>query len=199
MKPYGQMPFLHHINILIVEIIRFIIPVFVQAVLGFSPIITGYILVAMFLPMFLVTFTTGNVSVRFQPRYIISTGFILAIVGSIYLISIFSLHTSFIEIALGLALLGLGVGIISPHLSNLAFLCIIQNKQPDASAIWNTNSNLNSSMGTAILGLILLMGTSNGLSAEHLVGGMINAFYMIIIILFLGILITQFVQPKKKS
>jgi MFS family permease len=177
--------------------IRFIIPVFVQTVLGFSPIITGYILVAMVLPMFLVTFTTGKISVRFQPRYIISTGFIIALIGSIYLITVFSLHTSFLEIALGLALMGLGVGIISPHLSNLAFLCIVQDKQPDASAIWNTNSNLNSSMGTAILGLILLMGTYNVLSVGMLVSGIINAFYIIIIILFSGLIITQFVQPKK--
>ncbi|MGB7968034.1 MAG: MFS transporter [Methanobacterium sp.] len=177
--------------------IRFIIPVFVQTVLGYSPITTGYTLVAMVIPMFLVTFTTGKVSVRFQPRYIISTGFILTLIGCIYLINVFRLHTGFIEIASGLALLGLGAGIISPHLSNLAFLCITQDKQPDASAIWNTNSNLNSSMGTAILGLILLMGTFNVLSVEKLVSGIINAFYVIIIILFLGLIITQFVQPKK--
>ena len=73
-----------------------------------------------------------------------------------------------------------------------------KNKQPDASAIWNTNSNLNSSMGTAILGLILLMGTLMDYRVEKLVGGIINAFYVIIIILFLGLIITQFVQPKKK-
>ncbi len=169
----------------------------INPVLGFSPIITGYILVAMVLPLFIVTFTTGKVSVRFQPRYIISTGFILALIGCIYLISVFSLHTSFLEIATGLALIGLGVGIISPHLSNLAFLCITQDKQPDASAIWNTNSNLNSSMGTAILGFILLMGTFNALSVEKLVSGMINAFYVITIILLLDIVITQLVQPKK--
>ena len=52
-------------------------------------------------------------------------------------------------------------------------------------------------MGTAILGLILLMGTFNVLSVEKLVSGIINAFYVIIIILFLGLIITQFVQPKK--
>jgi len=113
--------------------------------------------------------------------------------------NIFHLHTSFLEIASGLALMGLGVGIISPHLSNLAFLCIIQDKQPDASAIWNTNSNLNSSMGTAILGLILLMGTFNALSVKKLVSGIINAFYVLTLILFLGLIITQFVKSKKKG
>lgn len=52
-------------------------------------------------------------------------------------------------------------------------------------------------MGTAILGLILLMGTFNALSVEKLVSGMINAFHVITIILLLGIVITQLVQPKK--
>ena len=178
--------------------IRFIIPVFVQTVLGFSAIKTGYILVVMVAPMFLVTFTTGTISVRFQPRYIISSGFLIAFIGSIYLISIFSLHSTFAEIALGLALIGLGGGIISPHLSNLGFSKIGREKQPDASAVWNTNSNLNSAMGTAILGLILLMGVTNAFSLERLVAGMVDAFYVITIILFVGIIVSQFIKPYQR-
>ncbi len=178
--------------------VRFIIPVFVQTVLGFTAIITGYLLVAMVLPMFIITFTTGRVSERFQPRYIISTGFLIALLGSVYLINVFGLHTSFEQIAFGLALIRLGGGIILTHLSNLAFSKVSRDKQPDASAIWNTNSNLNSSMGTAILGIILLMGTFNAMLLEKLVGGIINDFYVIAILLVLGIITSQFILPNKK-
>jgi MFS family permease len=179
--------------------VRFVIPVFVQTVLGYSALLTGYIFVAMAIPMFLVTFTAGEVSVRFQPRYIISLGFIVCLIGSVYSISVFSLHPSFLQIVLGISLIGLGVGIIAPHGSNLAFSQISHDKQPDASAIRSTNSNLNTSVGTAIFGLILLMGVSNALTVEKLLGGLLNSFYLIVILLFLGLIMSQFIQPYKKN
>jgi nitrate/nitrite transporter NarK len=156
--------------------IRFVIPVFVQTVLGYSALTTGYIFVAMAIPSFLVTFTTGEISARFQPRYIISTGFLICIIGSIYLISVFSSHPSYLKILIGIALIGLGVGVIAPHGSHLAFSQVSHDKQPDASAIRSTNSNLNTSVGTALFGLILLMGATNALNVEKLLGGLLNAF-----------------------
>ncbi len=175
--------------------IRFVIPVFVQTALGYSALTTGYIFAAMALPMFLVTFTTGAITERFQPRYIISTGFIICIIGSIYLISVFSSHPSFLEILIGISLIGLGVGVIAPHGSNLAFSQISHDKQPDASAIRSTNSNLNTSVGTAIFGIILLMGATNTLNVEKLLGGLLNSFYVIAILLLTGLIMAQFVKP----
>ncbi len=178
--------------------IRFVIPVFVQTVLGYSALITGYIFVAMAVPLFLVTFTTGKISVRFQPRYIISVGFIVCLIGSVYLISVFSANPSLLGIMLGVSLIGLGVGIIAPHGSNLTFSQVSHDKQPDASAIRSTNSNLNTSVGTAIFGLILLMGATNALSVEKLMGGLLNAFYVIAILLFLGLIMSQFIKSQTK-
>ncbi len=174
--------------------IRFVIPVFVQTVLGYSALLTGYIFVAMAVPMFFVTFTTGKISGRFQPRYIISLGFTVCLIGSIYLISVFSSHPSFSQIIIGIAIIGLGLGIIAPHGSTLAFSEISHDKQPDASAIRSTNSNLNTSVGTAIFGLILLMGTTNALSVEKLTNGLLNSFYVIVILFFLGIIMSQFIK-----
>jgi len=178
--------------------IRFVIPVFVQTVLGYSALITGYIFVAMAVPTFFVTFTTGTISERFLPRYIISLGFIVCLIGSIYLISVFSSHPSFLQIILGISLIGLGLGIIAPHGSNLAFSQISHDKQSDASAIRSTNSNLNTSVGTAIFGFILLMGTTNALSVEKLTGGLLNAFYVIVIIFLLGLIMSQFIKVQTK-
>lgn len=178
--------------------ITFIIPVFVQTVLKFNALTTSYIFVAMAIPMLIITFTTGEVSERFQPRRVISLGLLICLVGSIYLTSIFSIHSNLIQIVLGVAVLGLGVGILAPHSSNLTFHDISQDKQPDATAIRSTNSNLSSSAGTAVLGLILLIGTFNGLSNEKLVGGAIDAFITIIILLFVAIIISQFI-PKKEE
>ncbi len=76
---------------------------------------------------------------------------------------------------------------------------ISRDKQPDASAVMNTINNLTGSMGTAILGLILLMGTINALSILKIVGGIINAFYVIAIMLIIGIIISQFIPSYNKK
>ena len=54
-------------------------------------------------------------------------------------------------------------------------------------------------MGTAILGFILLMGTYNALSVLKLIGGITNAFYVIVIMLVFGIIISQFIPPYKRT
>jgi hypothetical protein len=75
---------------------------------------------------------------------------------------------------------------------------ISHDKQPDASAIRSTNSNLNTSVGTAIFGFILLMGATNALSVEKLTGGLLNAFYVIVIIFLLGLIMSQFIKVQTK-
>lgn len=179
--------------------IIFIVPVFVQTVLGFSALTTGLLFAALAAPRFIMAYATGFFSKRFQPRYIISFGFLLALIGSIYLISTFSTHTSILQLVLGMASIGFGVGIIFPSSSYLLFTNISRDKQPDASAAMNTLNNLSTSMGTAILGLILLMGTYNALSVLKLIGGITNAFYAIAIMLFVGIIISQFIPPYKRT
>jgi MFS family permease len=177
--------------------IIFIVPVFVQTVLGFSALTTGLLFAALAAPRFIMAYATGFLSKRFQPRYIISFGFLIALIGSIYLISTFSTHTTILQLVLGMASIGFGVGIIFPSSSYLLFTNISRDKQPDASAAMNTLNNLSTSMGTAILGLILLMGTYNALSVLKLIGGITNAFYAIAIMLFIGIIISQFIPPYK--
>ena len=179
--------------------IIFIVPVFVQTVLGFSALTTGLLFAALAAPRFIMAYATGFLSKRFQPRHIISFGFLLALIGSIYLISTFSTHTTILQLVLGMASIGFGVGIIFPSSSYLLFTNISRDKQPDASAAMNTLNNLSTSMGTAILGLILLMGTYNALSVLKLIGGITNAFYAIAILLFIGIIISQFIPPYKQT
>ncbi|ADZ09725.1 major facilitator superfamily MFS_1 [Methanobacterium lacus] len=181
----------------VVSGIRFVIPVFVQSVLGYSALLTGYLFAAMALPMFFVTFTTGRISGRFHPRHIISIGFIVCLIGAGYLIYAFSSNPSFIEMIIGMAVIGLGIGIIAPHGSTYAFSEIKHDKQPDASAIRSTNSNLNSSVGTAIFGLILLMGAANALNVEQLSTGMLDSIYAMGILLFVGLIMTQFIKMNK--
>src|SRR5664280_920519 len=62
----------------------------------------------------------------------------------------------------GIFLLGVGMGIVFPHSANVIFSVARRDQQPDASGIMNTGINLGSSIGTAILGVILILGGFSG-------------------------------------
>jgi hypothetical protein len=55
------------------------------------------------------------------------------------------------------------MGIVFPHTANIIFSVARHDQQPDASGIMNTGINLGSSLGTAVLGVILILGSFSGL------------------------------------
>ena len=139
--------------------VTFIIPVFLQGVIGTNPLVTGLTLIPMSIGIFTLSFTAGKVSTRVQPRYILSIGFLASLAGSIYLSLIFSPFTTVMDMIPGVLFLGIGMGIVFPHSANIIFAAARQDQQPDASGILNTGINLGSSLGTAVLGVILILGS----------------------------------------
>jgi MFS family permease len=113
--------------------------------------------------IFTMSFTAGKVSTRVQPRYILSIGFLASLAGSIYLSLIFSPSTTVIDMIPGILFLGIGMGIVFPHSANIIFATAREDQQPDASGILNTGINLGSSLGTAVLGVILILGSFGAL------------------------------------
>ena len=143
--------------------VTFIIPVFLQGVIGTDPLVTGLTLIPMSIGIFTMSFTAGKVSTRVQPRYILSIGFLASLAGSIYLSLIFSPSTTVMDMIPGILFLGIGMGIVFPHSANIIFATARQDQQPDASGILNTGINLGSSLGTAVLGVILIIGSFGAL------------------------------------
>jgi hypothetical protein len=84
--------------------------------------------------------------------------------GSIYLSLIFTPSTTILDMVPGIFLLGIGMGIVFPHSANIIFSVARSDQQPDASGIMNTGINLGSSLGTAVLGVILIIGSFSGMS-----------------------------------
>ncbi|WP_394294932.1 MFS transporter [Methanobacterium lacus] len=148
--------------------VLFIIPVYVQSDLGANPLTTGLTLIPMSVAIFVMSSMAGKLSKIIQPRYILAIGALAAISGSVYLTLIFNPYTTIVDMVPGIFMLGVGMGIVFPHSANEIFFAAKKEQQPDASGIMNTGINLGSSLGTAILGLILILGgfSSVGLAAN---------------------------------
>jgi EmrB/QacA subfamily drug resistance transporter len=139
--------------------VLFVIPVYLQTVLGADPLTTGFALIPMSVAIFIMSSAAGKLSTRIQTRYILAIGSMAAMAGSIYLSLIFNPYTTILDMIPGILLLGVGMGIVFPHSANAIFSVARRDQQPDASGIMNTGINLGSSLGTAVLGLILILGS----------------------------------------
>ena len=144
--------------------VLFIIPVYVQGVLGADPLTTGFTLIPMSVAIFIMSSSAGKLSTRIQPRYILAMGCLASMAGSVYLSLIFSPSTTILDMIPGIFLLGIGMGIVFPHSANVIFSVARSDQQPDASGIMNTGINLGSSLGTAVLGVILIIGSFSSMS-----------------------------------
>ena len=147
--------------------VLFVLPVFILFVLGADPLTTGISLIPMSLGIFTLSFTAGKVSTRISARYILSIGFLASMAGSIYLTLVFSPYTTILDMMPGILLLGVGMGIVFPHSANVVFSVARGDQQPDASGVLNTGINFGSALGTAVLGVILILGGFGSLTLNN--------------------------------
>ena len=147
--------------------VLFVLPVFILIVLGADPLTTGLSLIPMSLGIFTLSFTAGKVSTRLSARYILAIGFLASMVGSIYLTLVFSPYTTILDMMPGILLLGVGMGIVFPHSANVVFSVARGDQQPDASGVLNTGINFGSALGTAVLGVILILGGFGSLTINN--------------------------------
>ncbi|OPX59910.1 MAG: putative transporter [Methanobacterium sp. PtaB.Bin024] len=147
--------------------IFFVIPVFMQMVLGADALITGISLIPLSVVDFIISFTAGKVSTEVQPRYIIFLGFLVTITGSLYLIFILGPDKTILDMMPGIVLLGAGLGIVFPHSTNLIFSTVRKDQDPDAACVMSTGINLSSTLGITLLGVILILGGFGSLTMNN--------------------------------
>ena len=101
--------------------VLFIIPVYVQGVLGADPLTTGLTLIPMSVAIFIMSSAAGKLSTKIQPHYLLAIGSVAAMAGSIYLSLIFTSYTTILDMVPGIFLLGVGMGIVFPQSANIIF------------------------------------------------------------------------------
>ncbi len=143
----------------------FILPVFFQQETGASAFETGLAILPLTLGVLIFSISSSKLSNRIAPHILISIGFLIALLSTLYLSYQFNLNTQIINTIPGTLLLGMGLGIALPLTANIILSSVHTVEQPDAAGIMSTSASLGSSMGTAIIGVVLILGTLNGLYA----------------------------------
>ncbi len=132
----------------------FYLAYFMQAVRDYTPLAAGCALVAMALPVMVMSGLSAKLSHRFGPKLVAGTGMTLfALAMASYFFS--TQHMDQWVIELQLVVMGLGMGLIMSPATNSIMSAVPRNKAGAGSAVNNTIRQVAAALGVAILGSIL--------------------------------------------
>ena len=144
----------------------FIIPVFLQQVTKANAFTTGLALLPASITILLFSLLGARLSSSFGSRYILIIGFAVSAVGSLILGTSFNLYTQIIDIIPGTIVFGIGIGFLLSQLTNLTMSAVRKDQETDASGYFNAFKNLGYSIGTALIGVLLLLGIFGGVTTS---------------------------------
>jgi MFS family permease len=134
----------------------FVISVFLQTVRGYNAIQTGLILTAATIGILLTSILAERFAKRRSQKTLIWGGFVITIVGMLLLLFLVRLTSSTLAFIPGLFLIGAGVGIMLTASVNVVQSSFPEKDQGEISGLSRSVSNLGSSLGTAIVGSVLV-------------------------------------------
>lgn len=147
----------------------FALPVFLQAVRGFDAYQTGVALLPMSLALLVVAPLSAVLSKNISGRRLINLGLVVNVAAYIFLYRSLTIDTTSAQLIPGLTLFGIGMGLVLSQINNLTLSAVSIEQAGEASGVNNTLRQVGSTLGSAIIGTILI-----GTLGTHLVDG-INA------------------------
>jgi EmrB/QacA subfamily drug resistance transporter len=141
----------------------FSIPIFMQAVRGASAFQTGLALLPSSIAAFIAAPTAAVLSKWIAPKRIIQGGLVLNAVSYVMLRQALSVNATAADLVPGLVVQGIGLGAVLAQISNLTLSAVSVQEAGEASGVSNTFRQLGSTLGTAIIGALILSSISAGL------------------------------------
>ena len=135
----------------------FVLPLFLQAVLGLSAFDTGLIFVSLALGAFVAAPIAARLANQYGPRRTVTLGMALEAVGILVITLQLGTEVTGLLLALPLFVYGVGVGLATAQLTSVTLSDIPVERSGLASGANSTMRQVGSALGIAILGTILFV------------------------------------------
>ena len=134
----------------------FSLPVFLQSVLMLDAFHTGLSFLPMSIALLVVSPAAGFLTKRVPHKRLVQTGLIVSVIALFVLWASLSADMNPAMLIPGLALYGVGMGMVLSQINNLTLSSVSVRDAGEASGVANTFRQVGSSLGAAIIGAILL-------------------------------------------
>ena len=142
----------------------FVIPVYLQVVLGLDAFETGKRLLPLSVAMLVFALVGPRIAARRSPRTVAQLGLVAVSLGSIVMLATLDVTLNDTGFKVALALIGAGAGLLASQLGNVIMSSVPPAKTSEGGGLQGTAQNLGSSLGTAIIGAVLLGSLATGFS-----------------------------------
>jgi MFS family permease len=144
----------------------FVLPVYLQVVLGFDAFETGKRLFPMSISMLAAALTGPKVAARFGPRTVVQVGLGAMAIAALVLVGTIDVTLNGTAFAVSLVFFGIGAGLLMSQLGNVIMSSAPPEETNEAGGLHGTAQNLGASLGTALIGSVLLLGLLNGFNTR---------------------------------
>src|SRR5207245_2099184 len=138
----------------------FVISVFLQTIGKFNAIETGLLLSPATAGILLASAFAGRMARNRTQRFLIRGGFVIWIAGMVLLLLFGRTTQNIAGLLPGILIIGVGVGVMLTASANVVQSAFPDEQQGEISGLSRSASNLGSSLGTAIVGSVLVASVS---------------------------------------
>jgi MFS family permease len=141
----------------------FTIPLFLSVVLELSALQTGVRLLPLSVALLAAAVAIPKVWPRARPRLVVRLGLLSMTAGTLVLIGGISPGADAGVVAIPMLLLGLGIGALASQLGAVTVSAVPDSQSAEVGGLQNTVTNLGASLGTALVGAVLISSLTAGL------------------------------------
>jgi EmrB/QacA subfamily drug resistance transporter len=153
----------------------FVVPLYLQLVLGLDALQTGVKMLPVSITMFLASAMGSRLSARYPVRTIVRAGLSTTVVAVVALLSTIEPDLAEVGFAVSMAILGVGMGLIVSQLGNVVQSSVDASGRGEAGGLQYTGQQLGSSLGVALIGAIVLAGLTSAFVSNVEVDARISA------------------------
>ena len=139
----------------------FVLPVYLQVVLGLDAFETGKKLFPMSISMLIAALLGPKMAARRSPQRVCQAGLVAMVVAALLLMGTIDVTLHGAGFAISLVLFGIGAGLLMSQLGNVIMSSAPPEESNEAGGLQGTAQNLGASLGTALIGAILLTTLTN--------------------------------------
>jgi EmrB/QacA subfamily drug resistance transporter len=140
----------------------FVMPVYLQVVLGLDAFETGKRLFPMSVTMFIAAMLGPRLAAGIAPKRVAQAGLLALVLASVLLLGTIDVELNETGFAVALAIFGVGAGLLLSQLGNVIMSSVDPSKTNEAGGLQGTAQNLGASLGTALIGAVLIAALSSG-------------------------------------
>jgi MFS family permease len=144
----------------------FVLPVYLQVVLGLNALETGLRLLPMSVTMLIAALTGPRIAARRSPRTVCRLGLVAVALAAVVLLATLDVELNALGFAVGLGIFGVGAGLLASQLGNVIISSAPPAQTNEAGGLQGTAQNLGASLGTALIGAILIIGLTAGFASR---------------------------------